>query len=212
MKADVFATFQLVAQLDLDAIPLVAANRQRLNPLGLHTGNHRARIKAFLVARFPILRFFRPNLVEIFIQRVHVAGIKIEPLVQRDLDVDRRHVVLLDRRRGRALPASRQCHWLHSWVGHQQEILTACPILVHHGLGIEHTRIDLLRLRIMSQMLHDPLVLLLNHRRALRLSGHRIFDNRLPLQLLRPRRELMGHRCLLRRRMVHMRLSFSRCG
>jgi hypothetical protein len=61
-------------------------------------------------------------------------------------------------------------------------------------------------------MFHDPLMLLLDHRRPLRLSSHGVFDDRLPFQLFRPRRELMGHCCLLRRRMIRVQLTFSRRG
>ena len=63
MQADVLATFQFVAQLDLDAISLIGANGQGLNPLRLHARDHRAGIESFFFTRFTIFRFFRSHFV-----------------------------------------------------------------------------------------------------------------------------------------------------
>jgi hypothetical protein len=79
----------LLLKLDLDAIALVAAKDEGLNPLILQPVHHCARVVPFHVARLFILRFFRAHLVDILRQHVHIAGIKIEPHIQRDLDVDR---------------------------------------------------------------------------------------------------------------------------
>jgi hypothetical protein len=43
-------------------------------------------------------------------------------------------------------------------------------------------------------MLHDALMLLLDHRRTLALAGHRVFDDRLSLELFSPSGKLMVHR------------------
>ena len=83
---------------------------------------------------------------------------------------------------------------------------------MHHGLSIEHTRIDLLHLRILGDMLHDALMLLFDHGGALRPSYQGVLDDRLPLQLFRPGGQLMRHRRLLGRRMARMWLAFSRHG
>ena len=139
MKADVFATFQLVGRAIFDAVKFGCreSSMAALNPLGLYAENHRARIKPSLSWGFLILRL-PPGPCRGFIQRVHVAGIKIEPLVEviSTLIAD---TLYCHRRSGRAFPAIRHCHWFHSRVRHQEKVLTARPILVHHGLG-EHTR------------------------------------------------------------------------
>ena len=198
MQADRSAALiQLVRKLELDAVALVGAEDERLNPLGLHAGNHSAWIEPFLVARFLILGFFCAHLIDILIQHVHIAGIEVEPRIQRNLDVDRGHVVLLHRSRGRALPSARHCHGLHTGIGHEEHVLPACSILVHHGGGVVHPAVDALHLGILGHMLHDPLMLLFNHRRTLGHAAHRILDDRLTLEFLRPARQLMVHRDML---------------
>ncbi len=199
VQADVLAAFQLVGQLDLDAIALVGADGQRLNPLGLHAGNDGAGIEALLVAGFLVLGFLRAHLVEVLVQHIHVAGIVIEPLIQRDLDVDRGHVVLLDRRGRGALAAARHRHRFDAGIGHEQHVLPAGAVLVHHRLSVVHPGVDALHLRIMGHMLHDALMLLLDHRRPLGLAGYRVFDDRLSLELFRPSGKLMVHRHMGRR-------------
>ncbi len=194
VKAHVFPAFQLVAELDLDAIALVGADGQRLDPLGLQTGDDGSRIEAFFVSGLFVLGLFRTNLLEVLVQHVHVAGIKIEPLVQRDLDVDRGHVVLFHRGSRRALAAARHRHRFDTRIRHEQHVLSARTILVHHGLSVVHAGVDTLHLRIMGHVLHDALVLLLDHCRTIGLTGHRIFNDRLPLELFRPSGKLMVHR------------------
>ena len=193
------ALFQLVRELDLDAVTLVGAENEGLNPLCLHARNHGARIEPFLVAGFFVLGFFCAHLIQIFIQHVHIAWIEVEPRVERDLDIDRGHVVLLHRSRGRTLSAACQRHRFHARIGHKQHVLPPCSILVHHGRGVVHPGVDTLHLGILGHMLHDPLVLLFNHCRTLGLAAHRILDNRLTFEFLRPTRQLMAHRDVLRR-------------
>ena len=192
------ALFQLVGELDLDAIALVGANRQGLNPLGLHARDHGSGIEAFLVARRLIRRFFGAHLIQVLVQHIHVAGIEIEPLVQRDLDIDRGHIVLLHWGRSRALPAAGQRHRLDPGIGHEEHVLSTRAILVHHGGGVVHAGVDALHLRILGHVVHDPLMLLFNHRGTLGLAAHRIFDDRLALELFRPAWQLVVHRNMLR--------------
>src|SRR5688572_3389662 len=193
MKADLFATVQLVAELDLEAVALVTTNHKRLNPLRLDTGNHGTRIVTFFVACFLIGVFLRTNLVDILIQDIHVARIKIEPLVERDLDIDRGDVVLLHRCCGGTLTATGHGDGLDTRVGDEQHILPAGTVLMHHGRGVVHTGVDALHLRILGHMLHDALMLLLDHCGTLAVAGHRILDDRLPFELLSPGGKLMIH-------------------
>ncbi len=181
VKAHVFPAFQLVAELDLDAIALVGADGQRLDPLGLHTGDDGSRIEAFFVSGLFVLGLFHTNLLEVLVQHVHVAGIKIEPLVQRDLDVDRGHVVLFHRGSRRALAAARHRHRFDTRIRHEQHVLVARAILVHHvQIVIEAARA--LRLGILLHLLHDAVMLAFHHGGALRTALHRIFDDRLSLE------------------------------
>src|SRR5829696_4862093 len=64
VQADVFAAFQLVAELELHTVALIGADHQRLNPLRLDAGKNGARIESFLLARITILRLFCAHLVE----------------------------------------------------------------------------------------------------------------------------------------------------
>ena len=195
------ALFQFVRELELHAVTLVGAEHKRLDPLGLHARKYGAWIESFLIARFPILGFFCAHLIQILIQHVHVAWVEVEPRVERDLDVDRGHVVLLHRGRGRTLPATCQRHRLHTRIGHEEHVLPACSILVHHGGGVVHPGVDTLHLGILGHMIHNPLMLQFNHRRTLGLAAHRILDDRLTFEFLCPTRQLMVHRDVRRRRL-----------
>ena len=64
---------------------------------------------------------------------------------------------------------------------------------MHHGRGVVHAGVDALHPRILGHVLHDALMLLLDHRGTFALAGHGVFDDRLPLELLQPRRKLMIH-------------------
>ncbi len=97
--------FHLVPERHLDAIALIGPDHQRLNHVALQSGGDGARIIAVLIAGGLVLGLFRTGLLHVLRQDVHVAGIVVEPAVQRDFDVDHRNVVLLDRRIGRALSA-----------------------------------------------------------------------------------------------------------
>ncbi len=150
----------------------------------------------FLVACLLVLVFFFTDLVNVFIEHVHVAGIKIEPLVERDLDIDRGHIILLDRSGRGALPAAGYGHRLNARIRHKQHVLAARAVLMHHGGRVVHAGVDALHLRIMAHVLHDALMLLLDHRGALALAGHGVFDDRLSFELLRPGGQLMIHRLM----------------
>ena len=95
-------------------------------------------------------------------------------------------------------------------IRHQQEILPAGTILVHHGHGIEVSRADLLHLRILGHLLHGPLMLPLNLRRTIRTARHRVFHDGLALELFRPLRSGMPHGGLMDRSMALMGRVFSR--
>ena len=88
VQADVLAAFQLVLQRHLYAVALVPADHQRLDPLTLETVRHRAGVMPFLLAPRLVLGLLFADLVYILGQHVHVTGIEIQPLVDRDLDVD----------------------------------------------------------------------------------------------------------------------------
>ena len=77
--------------------------------------------------------------------------------------------------------------------------------------GVVHPGIDTLHLRILGHMLHDPLVLLFNHRGTLGLATHRILDDRLTFEFFRPTRQLMVHRDVVRRRLARLGGILSGC-
>ena len=190
IETDLFRALQRIAERELDAITLVAAKDQRLNPLILQPVHHRARVVTFHVTSFFVLRFFRTNLVDVFRQHVHIAGIKIEPHVQRDLDVDRRDVVRAHRGSDRAASAANR-HGLGGRIGHQKDVLITRTVLVHH-VDVIVLAAGPLHLGVMYHLLvdlfHDALVLPLHHGRPLDVPFLGILDNGLPLELLRPSR------------------------
>src|SRR5687768_16406889 len=96
------AALQLIAQSHLDAIALVSADHQWLNPLTLQTIVYRTWIVPLFFTRLPVSRLLIADFLDIFRQHVHVTRIEIEPLIQRNLDIDCRDIVLSDRRRRRA--------------------------------------------------------------------------------------------------------------
>src|SRR6478735_6563028 len=89
MKTDVFPALQLVLERDLDAIALVPSKHEWLDPIVLQTAGDRAWIEAFLAPRISVTSFFFPHLIDIFGEHIHITGIKVEPSIQRDLDIDR---------------------------------------------------------------------------------------------------------------------------
>src|SRR5262245_43857058 len=97
-------TFHLVSKRHLDAVALIGPEDQRLDHVALKTRRDRTRIEAFLVTRFLVLRFLGTRFSDIFGVHIHVPRIEIEPTVQRDFDVDHRHVVGLGWDAGRTLP------------------------------------------------------------------------------------------------------------
>ncbi len=118
VQAHILAAFKLVLQGKLHAVPLVRADDQRLNPLVLEPVADRAGIISLLLARRFVLGLFLTGLFQILGQHVHVAGIEVQPLVDRDLDIDGRDVVLPDRRAG-GTPAALHGDRLDPRVGHQ---------------------------------------------------------------------------------------------
>ena len=188
------------SELDLDAVTLVGADGKRLNPLRLHPGitapgsnPSLSRASLFLVSSARTLSISS-------IQHIHVAGIEIEPLVERDLDVDRGYIVLPSPGPWPDTSRPPVCATGSTpRIGHEEHVLTSCSILVHHGGGVVHPGVDLLHLRILGHMLHDPLMVLFDHRGTLGLAAHRVLDDRLTFELFRPTRQLMGHRNVLLR-------------
>ncbi len=185
--------FHLIAQGHLDAIALVGADRQRLDHVALESGRHGPGIEPFLVPRRLVLGLFRPDLVEVLGQDVHVARVVIEPPVQRDLDVDHRDVIVLGRRVGRTL-AARQRHRLALGVRHEEEAgAVLSHVLVHHGHAVEGAGGLLglrVGLRLLLDLLHQAVMLELHALRATRPAFDRLLDDGLALELLRP----PGHR------------------
>ena len=107
MQAHGLAALQGVPQDDLHAVTLIAPDHQRLDVVSLDAVGHRSRIELILLVLPPglVLGLFRADFFKILREDVHVAGIKIEPLIQADFHIDGRNVVLLDRRRGGATTA-----------------------------------------------------------------------------------------------------------
>ena len=137
VEADLLAEFQRVPKRDFDAIALVAANHQGLNPLILDAVLHAAGIMmAFFLPSRRVLRFFFADHGNVFGQGVHVAGIEIQPLVQGNLHVDGGNVIV-PRRRGFGAQSSFHRNRLDVGIGGQQAVGRPGPVLVHHRHGIE---------------------------------------------------------------------------
>jgi hypothetical protein len=105
---------------------------------------------------------------------------------------------------GWTLPATGHRYRFHARIGHEEHILPACTILMHHGRSVVHSGVDTLHLGILGHMLHDPLMLLLNFRGSIGLAAHRILDDRLTFEFLCPTRQLMVHHDVLRRRLLRL--------
>src|SRR5215467_9927568 len=97
-------TFHLVAKCQLDAVTLIGPEDQRLDDVTLKTRRDRTRLEAFLVTRVLVLCFLGTRFSDIFGVHIHVARIEVEPTVQRDFDIDHRHVVRPRGDAGRTLP------------------------------------------------------------------------------------------------------------
>ncbi|TKS57928.1 MAG: hypothetical protein EWM72_03352 [Nitrospira sp.] len=182
----------LVAERQLDAVTLVGTQDQGLDIVALQAGRDGARIEALFVTRHFVLFFLGTDVVDIVGQHVHVAGVEIEPTVQRDLDVDHRHVELLGRHTGRTLPARRHHRLAFGRIRHEQEAAAILAhVLVHHRHLVERPG-RLLRLciflRLLFELLHQTMVLHLHIPRTVRPTLDRILEDCLPLQLLGPSR------------------------
>ena len=187
MEADRISAFQGIPQSDLDAVALVATDHEGLDVVALNTVGDSPRIVLvlFVLPRFGILGLFRPHLFDILGQDVHVAGIEIEPLVQRDLDVDGRDVIL-PHWGGRGTAATGHRDWFDTWLRCQQ--VTLAIVLVHRGHAIEQAGIGALSgFDLPGHLLHEPIVLQLDQCRAIGTARYRIFHDRLAFELLRPR-------------------------
>ncbi len=107
-----------VGDFDPNAVALIRAEDQRLNRIPLQAVRDRTRINRI----FPgggVLFFFLAHLGKVLGQREHVPGEKVPPLVQGDLDVDRRHVIELD---GSRAGTMRSFVYLVRCLGRSQQI------------------------------------------------------------------------------------------
>ena len=182
----------LVAEGHFHAVTLVGAKHQGLNHIALQPGRHGSGIKAIHVTSRFVLGFLGANLVDVLGQHVHVARIKIEPTVQRDLNVDHRHVVLLGRHTGGTLPARRHHRLALGRIRHEQEAAAILAhVLVHHRHLVERPGRLLclcIFLRLLFELLHQTMVLHLHLRCVVGTTLNGVFHHRLPLQLLGPAR------------------------
>src|SRR5207253_9772730 len=138
----------------------------------------------FVLTRLGVLGLFRPNFLEVFGQDIHVAWIKIEPLVQRDLDVDGGDVIL-PHWGGRGTAATGHRDRFDTWLRCQQ--VTLAIVLVHRGHAVEQAGVgDLSSFHLPGHLFHEPVVLQLDQCRAIGTARYRIFHDRLAFELLRP--------------------------
>ena len=192
VKTHVLAEFQRVPERDFHAITLVAANHQGLDVLPLDPVLHPTGIMVpFFFARVRVLGFLFPNTLDILRQRVHVAGIVIQPLIQRDFHVDRGNIIMLYRSRGRAFSAARHRHRFDVAVGSQQVVALASAILVHHGHRVVAARVGFGHFFL--HLLHQPLMLLFDKRGALGSPLLGILNNGLPFEAFGPGGGLVIH-------------------
>src|SRR2546426_10249613 len=124
MKADRVSAFQGIPQSDLDAVALVATDHEGLDVVALNTVGDSPRIVLvlFVLTRLGVLGLFCPHFLDVFGQDVHVAGIEIEPLVQRDLDIDGGDIIL-PHWGGRGASATGRRYWFNPWLRCQQVTL-----------------------------------------------------------------------------------------
>src|SRR2546422_7699080 len=179
MKADCISAFQGIPQSDLDAVTLVATDHEGLDVVSLNTVGDSPRIVLVLLVltRLGVLGLFRPHLFDILGQDVHVAWIEIEPLVQRDLDIDGGDIIL-PHWGGRGASATGRRYWFNTWLRCQQ--VTLAIVLVHRGHAVDQARVRRLS-DLSGHLFHEPVVLQLDQGRAIGTARYRIFYNRLEI-------------------------------
>ena len=187
MQAHRLAPLQRVSQRDPHAIPLIAPDHQRLDVITLNTIGDGAGIVLVLLvfASRLVLGLFGTDLFKVLREGVHVAGVEVEPLVQRDLDVDGGDIVFLDRRGGGA-SAARDSHRLRIRLRGQKKTLPI--VLMHRGHAVEHAGIARLPdLHLACHLFHEPVMLHLNQRGPGGAARHGVLHDGLAFELLRPR-------------------------
>src|SRR2546428_9566978 len=186
MKADRVSAFQGIPQSDLDAVALVATDHEGLDVVALNTVGDSPRVVLvlFVLTRLGVLGLFCSDLFNVLRQDVHIPGVEIEPLVQRDLDVDGGDVIL-PHWGSRGTSATGRRYWFNTWLRCQQ--VTLAIVLVHRGHAVEQAGVgDQSSFRLPGHLLHEPVVLQLDQCRAIGTARYRIFHNRLAFELLRP--------------------------
>ena len=181
----------LVAEGDPRAVPRVRPDDYRLDDVPLKTVGHRARIPFAigLAARCLIPRFLGARLIDIFGEDIHIPGIVIEPLVQRDLDLDHGDIEVLDRRVRRA-PSPVGGHRLGDIIRRQEPAGPLLPhVLMHHGHGVVTAGRPLggcILLHLLVHAPHETMVLELDLLGTAGPPFERILHLRLPDQRLLP--------------------------
>src|SRR2546427_6199408 len=186
MKADRVSAFQGIPQSNLYTVPLVSTEEEGLNIIALYSIRHGSRVVLvlFVLTRLGVLGLFCSDLFNVLRQDVHIPGVEIEPLVQRDLDVDGGDVIL-PHWGGRGTSATGRRYWFNTWLRCQQ--VTLAIVLVHRGHAVEQAGVgDQSRFHLPGLLFNEPAVLQLDQCRAIGRARYRIFHDRLAVELLRP--------------------------
>ena len=142
METHVFPEFQLIAQGNFHAIALVCTNHQRLDVLTLNAILHATWVMmSFDLTRVSIFGFFFTNLIDIIGQDIHVTRVVIQPLVQGNLHINNRNIIVSNLSECGTFPTTTHGHWLNVWIRIKQVVPFPGTILMHHGHGVESTRL-----------------------------------------------------------------------
>ena len=142
METRVFPEFQLIAQGNFHAIALVCTNHQRLDVLTLNAILHATWVMmSFDLTRISIFGFFFTNLIDIIGQDIHVTRVVIQPLVQGNLHINNRNIIVSNLSECGTFPTTTHGHWLNVWIRIKQVVPFPGTILMHHGHGVESTRL-----------------------------------------------------------------------
>ena len=182
--------FHRIGHLEAHAVALVAADDHRLDSITLQTGRNRARIE-FVFTRGGVLFFLGADLVDVLGQHVHVTREVVAPLVQRDLDVDRRDVVFLGGNTGGTMAALTHLGGRFSRRTQQVTVLNLMrrPRIVETAACRSRSGVFLqLALQAVHQVFEGLVQLLL----IAGLPFHHFFVIHLVFQLLQPYRPVRG--------------------
>ena len=188
MNADrLFIFFIFVAQGNNHAIALIGPDDQRLNHVTLQAVGRSAGI-IFFFPRRGIGGFFFAHRVDIFGEHIDIAGVEVEPLIQRHLDVRCRDVEFLHGSRFGAAATGADTFFRvarpqqHALLHHSAEHVELMARPLHGGEG----PFLLCAVHVMGYLLVRHLLNQVDSRQPGRTPFERILDDHLCSQFLLP--------------------------